>query len=84
MKRFRCPKCTNDTVVETIEHVTEYRVFWRIDQDGYSPDYQDYEYDYNGAETLDYTCEGCGFWLGTDLDDVIDKHFKEDGDEEVD
>lgn len=81
MKKFKCPKCDNDTVVETIQRVIEYRTFWKIDQDGYSPDYQDYEYDYDEAETLDFVCKQCGYYLGNNLEDMIDTWFEERDDD---
>lgn len=76
MRKFKCPKCDNDTVVETIEHVIEYRVFRKIDEYD-SPDYESDDRDYDDAHTLDFTCEMCGFWLGTELDEVVEVFFKE-------
>jgi transcription initiation factor IIE alpha subunit len=75
-KLFKCPKCNNDSIVETIEHIIEYRTFWEVDEDN-APDYEDEQFDYDEAQTLDFTCEKCGFWLGDDLDEVVEKYFKE-------
>ena len=77
MRKFKCPKCGCNEVVLAIRKVIEYQTFDRMEDDGYISDVLDYGYDYDEAENESFTCSDCGFYLGSNQDDVFEVFFKE-------